>query len=83
MSVLLVGKLPRVIASAEKGSVWQGLAQTIDAHCAQRSGRMPGASLRNFRREMNRCRRLAGKPAAVRVEPDAGSSRANRDWTNS
>jgi hypothetical protein len=84
MSVLLVGEVPRVFAGVAKRGVWQRLARAVDAYCAQRSERMvAGAALCRCRREMNRCRRLVRKPAAVRTEDDAGGSRAARDWTKS
>ena len=84
MSVLLVGELPRVFASAAKRHVWQRLARAVDAYCAQRSKRMvPGTALRRSRREMNRCRRLVRKPAAVRVGDAAGRSGAAQDWSRS
>jgi hypothetical protein len=84
MSVLLVGELPRVFAGVAKRGVWQRLARAVDAYCAERSKRMvPGTALRRSKREMNRCRRLVRKPAAVRIEDSAGTSRAAQDWTKS
>ena len=82
MSVLLVGEVPRVTASAAKRGVWQRLARAVDAYCARRSKQMvPGAALRRSRREVNRCRGLVRKPAAVRIEHSAGSSRVAQGWT--
>jgi hypothetical protein len=75
MSVLLVDEVPRVTASAAKRGVWQRLVRAVDAYCAHRSKWMlPAAALRRSRREMNRCRRLVRKPAAVRVEVGAGGA---------
>jgi hypothetical protein len=82
MSVLLVGEVPLITASAAKRGVRQRLARAVDAYCAQRSKRMvAGAALCRSRRDMNRCGRLVRKPAAVRIEDGAGRSRASQDWT--
>ena len=77
MSVIPADEPPGAALTAKRGSVWQRLAQSLDAYFVDRSKRaVPGITLRRSKYDIERCRRLMHRSSVAAVE--ASFSKASR-----
>jgi len=67
MSVLPAAEKPGAVAGATKPKgFWQRFAEALDAYLADRSRRVvPAVALRRSKHDIDRCRRLMHRTAAV------------------